>query len=87
MQAYKKYGKQLLSQDIVLILHGRYTQEWWETAHQRITSDCTRQEIMTSLNYTLTLTPDTYDLMDNPQAKAISGKVQIAIPIIIFMLQ
>ena len=74
-QAYKKYGMRLLKQDIVLILHGRYTQEWWESAHEKIDSRCTRHEVMKALNYTLTLTPDTYDLMDDPNAKAISGRV------------
>ena len=32
---------------------------------------------MIALNYTLTLTPDTYDLMDDPNAKAYSGIVSI----------
>lgn len=75
LQVYKKYGQRLLDQEIVLILHGRYTQDWWESAHTKVNSSCTHDQVMKALNKTLALTPNTYDLMENRTAMAYSGNV------------
>lgn len=51
--------------------------DWWETAHEKVTSRCTRDEVMNALNKTLALTPETYALMENSSATAYSGLVSI----------
>ena len=75
VQVYRKYGQRLLDQKIVLILHGRYMKDWWETAYKKVNSKCTREEVMRALNKTLALTPETYALMENTSAVSYSGMV------------
>ena len=70
-----RYGQRLIDQEIVLILHGRYPHDWWESAYQTVDSRCSREEVMMGLNRTLTITPDTYDLLEDPTAQSISGIV------------
>ncbi len=76
-QAYRKYGQRLLDQEIVLIMHGRYMTEWWETAYERVNSSCTREQVMMALNNTLALTPQTYDLIENASTVSYSGIVSM----------
>lgn len=59
----------------MLILHGRYMKDWWETAHAKVNSNCSRDDVMRALNKTLALTPETYALMENSSAVAYSGLV------------
>ena len=59
----------------MLILHGRYMKDWWETAYTKVNSICTREEVMKALNKTLALTPETYALMENTSAISYSGMV------------
>ena len=76
-QAYQKYKERLLDQRIVLIMHGRYSEEWWEEiAHEENNSTCTKAEILKALNSTLILTPDTYALMEDPAAYTFSNTVR-----------
>ena len=76
-QAYQKYKERLLDQHIVLIMHGRYSEEWWEEiAHEENNSTCTKAEILKALNSTLILTPDTYALMEDPAAYTFSNTVR-----------
>ena len=49
--------------------------EWWETAHTELNSECTRDEVMTALNKTIAITPETYALMENSSAVSYSGMV------------
>jgi hypothetical protein len=59
-------------------MHGRYSEKWWEEiAHDENNSSCTKTEILKALNGTLTLTPDTYALMEDPSAFAFSRTVRI----------
>ena len=83
LQAYKKYGQRLLDQEIVILMHGRYMTEWWETAYAGINSSCTRDEVMRALNKTFALTPETYALMENTSAMAFSGMVKSKLSFII----
>ena len=76
IQAYRKYGQRLLDQEIVLIIHGRYMTEWWETAYEHVNSSCTREEVMTALHKTFAITPETYALMENSSAVSYSGMVR-----------
>ena len=59
-------------------MHGRYSEKWWEeTAHEENTgSPCTRDEIMKALNSTITLTPDTYALMEDISVATFSNTVK-----------
>lgn len=78
MQAYKKYKQKLLEQRIVLIMHGRYSEKWWEEiAYDENNSSCTKAEILKALNRTLILTPNTYALMEDPLALTFSKTVRI----------
>ena len=77
VQAYLKYGQRLLDQEIVILMHGRYMTEWWETAYREVNSSCTRDQVMKALNKTFALTPETYALMENTSAMAYSGMVSI----------
>lgn len=76
-QAYKMFGSMLLNQEVVLIMHGRYMTEWWETAYMRMGSNCTRGEVMSALNRTFALTPETYDLIENTSTVSYSGIVSM----------
>ena len=59
-------------------MHGRYSEKWWEeTAHEENNSSCTRAEILKALNKTITLTPDTYALLEDPSAVTFSKTVCI----------
>ena len=49
--------------------------DWWETAHAKVNSNCSRDDVMRALNKTLALTPETYALMENSSAVAYSGLV------------
>ena len=49
--------------------------DWWETAHTKVNSNCTREQVMKALNKTLALTPETYALMENTSAVSYSGMV------------
>ncbi len=75
-QAYRKYGQRLLDQEIVLIMHGRYMTEWWDTAYKHVNSSCTREQVMMALNKTYAITPESYALMENSSAVSYSGMVR-----------
>ncbi|XP_064393896.1 gamma-aminobutyric acid type B receptor subunit 2-like [Halichondria panicea] len=72
-EAYRKYGQRLLDQEIVLIMHGRYMTEWWDTAYKHVNSSCTREQVMMALNKTYAITPESYALMENSSAVSYSG--------------
>ncbi len=57
-------------------MHGRYMTEWWDTAYQKVNSSCTKEEVMSALNRTFALTPETYALMENSSAISYSGLVR-----------
>ena len=61
---------------IVLILHARFSHEWWEMAHLNLNSTCTREEVMEALNNSLALTPDSYDILDDSNITTFSGIVR-----------
>ncbi len=73
------FRSDILSHRIVLILHARFSHEWWETAHQNLNSTCKREEILEALNYSLALTPDSYDILDNTSTTTLSGMVRYTI--------
>ncbi len=60
----------------MLIMHGRYMTEWWDTAYEDVNSSCTREEVMTALHKTFAITPETYALMENSSAVSYSGMVR-----------
>ncbi len=58
------------------MMHGRYMTEWWETAYQIMDSSrCSREQVMSALNRTFALTPETYDLIENTSTISYSGMV------------
>ena len=76
MYKSKQYRSQLINHDLVLILHGRYTVEWWYEAHEVIDSRCSTEEILIVLNMTLSIAADTYSLIEDPTARAYSYSVR-----------
>lgn len=61
---------------VVLIIHARFSHEWWETAYKNLNSSCRNEDVMMALNHSLALTPDTYDILDDSNIMTLSGIVR-----------